>query len=513
MTTIFQRTPLLGLFLVLVLSCIGACCCLKDKTSPKLPTQLSEAEIRALGKKIDEVLTEKMQIERLPGVAVVVVQNGRTIYKQGYGLANVQTQQKVHPDSTIFRIGSVSKVLTMMALTKLIDQGQLGYESPVSDYFEGITNPYGLQDTLKIKHLLTHTGGLDQIGLGRQFNAEGLSHAAIQQQRPSLEAFLNDNNVRRIRAAGQQFTYDTYGSTLAGRVIEQVTGLPYPKAMQRLLFEPLGMDATAVEVPPSQRQHLAQGYGYQGRAYTPMPYEHYVTLPASSIDATVADMGRLLEALTSDSTARTLFSPAMRTQVLAPQFRPHPEFAGMTHGLWEGLAFGSRPDGYGVRVLGHGGSMVGTTCNLNLTPELQLGMFVVANRNPESGGGPIALWEVFEAVFEQLGVPKAELYKVPKAYPKLDLEAYVGDYYQGVFCHTCEETAFAAGAWRRGDPWRVEATKTGLNIRGRDYIPREKDLFVREDGQEKLYFGRNEAQQITFFVTSEDATAYERLNK
>ncbi len=142
--------------------------------------------------------------------------------------------------------------------------------------------------------------------------------------------------------AGEYFRYGTYGSTLAGAIIEKVTGQPYATAMRKEMFEPLGMSRSFVEADEKHLKDLALGYGFVGDRYVSQPYEVYVTTPASSVDATPADMGRLLEALTGDgaNTNGRFLSPQTARTVLAPQFRPHPEFLGLSHGLRESYARG-----------------------------------------------------------------------------------------------------------------------------------------------------------------------------
>ncbi|MEP5612568.1 MAG: serine hydrolase domain-containing protein [Cyclobacteriaceae bacterium] len=467
----------------------------------------------SLGEKVDAFLINKMREEHLPGVAIVVVKEGNVIYQKGYGVADVETGKKVDSDSTIFRIGSVSKALTILGLTKLIDQGQISYEDDVTNYFGNIQNPFQLKDTVKFRHILTHTGGFEQFGIRRQILSFDLSLKDRKANRSSILTFAG-RNLRRIRPAGSHFTYDTYGATLAGVLIERITGLSYSQAMKELLFEPLGMSLSSVEVEMENMHLLAKRYGYNNGVYTTMPYEVYKTVPASSVDATVADMGRLLEALTSNGSNKNglLFSEKMMRQVLAPQYRPHPEFVGMTHGFWEGNVFGSRPTAFDVRTLGHGGVMLGTTCNLNIAPELNLGIFIVANRDAEAGGGGVSTWEVFNVIYDHFNIKKAPLFDIPSERDNLDLNEYAGNYYNGLFCHTCGEEAFRKGAWQRGAAIKIEANSASLVKAGLKYIPRGDDVFVRQDGKEMIFFGRNTDNKITFFVSSEDSTSFERID-
>lgn len=470
-----------------------------------------------LGEKIDSVLFAIMKAEHIPGISVVIVQNGKTIHKQGYGIANTETNEKVNADSTIFRIGSISKALTFITLTKLIDKGLVDYNDPISRYIDGIENPYNLKDTVRIKHLLTHTGGFDQIGTGRQIYDFELSLDERKGKRQSIIEFLQANNMRRIRPAGQYFTYDTYGATIAGAIIEKVTGLPYAKAMQKELFEPLGMNLSSVEVKNENINKLAKGHGYIDGNYKTMPYELYVTQPASSIDATASDIGKLLEALTGNGINANglLFSPETVKRVLAPGFRPHSEFIGVSHGLMEFKRQGHIPDAYNVRTIGHGGSMLGFAGSMEIIPELNLGFFVIANRNQEGGGSSVSLGKpLMNVILSHFGKEKkTPLFPIPSSNISIDIEEYSGNYAFGLYCHTCTEDELNKGGWPRGNPMSIAAQGGKLILNETKYLPREKDVFVREDGKEMIFFGRDENKKLSFFVFSNGLHSFERIDE
>lgn len=168
----------------------------------------------SIGDLIDPIVLNVMETEYLPGVAVVIVQNGETVFKKGYGYSNIELDKKVNPDITIFRIGSVSKALTSLAVTRLDDQGSLSLDDSVDDYFDGfeeIPNIEGGDASVTIRNLITHTSGLDQIGIGRHIWKLDLDLEERKALRPSINDFLNDGNLRRTAPPGQHYRYDTYG--------------------------------------------------------------------------------------------------------------------------------------------------------------------------------------------------------------------------------------------------------------------------------------------------------------
>jgi len=468
-----------------------------------------------LKKAIDSVMLIEMEENHIPGMAIVLVKDGKTVYKKGHGIASLINGKKVDPDKTIFRIGSISKALTLLTLTKLIDDGRIGIDDDVTQYFTGIQNPNNFKDPVRIYNLLTHTSGFDQVGLDRHVYDYELPLEERKAKRPTINTFLKANNLRRVTPAGAYYRYDTYGTTLAGAIIEKVTGLPYAAAMKKELFDPIGMSRSFVEVATNYRDSLALGHGYNNEEYQGMPYEVYVTTPASSIDATPADMGRLMEVLTNQGTNENgrLFSPEMTHKILKPQYRPNKDFVGMTHGMQESVRIGSGPDAYTIRTVGHGGDMLGMTSAMTLIPSLNMGVFVTANRNGEAGGDPVRLNFIMNTLLKHLGYEKGETqYEIPKKSLEVDLEDYTGNYYFGVFCHSCNEEEFERGAWRRtSQPIAVSVLNDTLMLGEDKYIAKGDDIFIREDGNEMVYFGRNKNNKITFLNFSDGNSPLERI--
>ncbi|MEM8558189.1 MAG: serine hydrolase [Bacteroidota bacterium] len=494
-------------FLVLLLAvCLSITATAQDASS--LSPDLASA--------IDAAVAEQMQDTHLPGVAVVVVKDGATVLQRGYGVADVATGRAVDPEQTLFRIGSVSKALTALAVTRLIDDGRLTRDTDVSTYVDGVANLSSSDAPVTIEHLLTHTAGFDQVGVGRHVWDLDESLAARKAKRPSLEAFLENGNLRRVSAPGAVFRYDTYGITLAGHVLAGATDRSYAEAMQQELFAPLGMTRSFVEADDAHLTDLATGYGWQDSAYVAQPYEVYVTTPASSIDATPADLGRLLEALTSDGANAhgRLLSSAMAETVRAPQYRPHPQFTGITHGFWENPG-PALPGGGRAHAIGHGGSMLGFWTSFTVFPDHGLGVLLVANRDVEAGGGPVRLADaihplLLDAYVEE--VPPTPLPE-PVAFEPSDLAPYVGDYAFGAFCRTCSRDEFARGAWPLGRTRPIALTEDGLSFDDGTFLPTaERDVFVDPDGGRLLFFGRDADAQVAFFVTSDGPAAFERVH-
>jgi CubicO group peptidase (beta-lactamase class C family) len=370
---------------------------------------------------VDSVAAEVMAADRIPGAALVIVRDGEVVLSKGYGLADIAGTQPVTVDGTIFRIGSVTKVLTALALAGLIDQGSLELDAPLSEYLTGdfLAGPNG--EPITVRHLLSHSAGFDQVGMRRQVDDPA--------RRPSIAEFVS-REVRPVRAPGQVGVYDTYGITLAGHLVERLSGLSYADYMRRHVFQPLGMSRSRVEIPASERGTLATGYGIERGQLVPQKYEWYVTLPASSVDATVADMGRLLLALLGDG--GPLLSAGMAARVRNERLLGYGEMGAFSWGFWE-----ENRNGY--RALHHGGIMAGYSSELYIVPEAGVGFFVAYNRDPETGP-PARLREaIIDLVYSRLLPDRGP--QPPSLDDPLPVspDRFAGAYGGTVGCFTCDD--------------------------------------------------------------------------
>ncbi|MEM9373574.1 MAG: serine hydrolase domain-containing protein [Planctomycetota bacterium] len=479
-------------------------------------TTLGERLAAELTPTIERTLAE----EHVTGAAVVVVRDGRTLYKRGFGVQDIRTGMPVDADQTIFRIGSVSKPMTAWAIASLIDQGRMELDDPVSDYvpeIDGIPNISGSDEPVRIWHLLTHTGGFDQIGIGRQVPGFDRPAAERVRERRSLAEFLFDDNLRRTSAPGVHYRYDTYGITLAGLVLERATGKPFPAAMREALFEPAGMTNATVGLERLGDEWMAVGHGWieDQQQHGIAPYEVYITLPASSVDLSGGDMESLMQAVTGGTgrDGATPFSDDMRQALMSPSFRPHSEFSGVTYGMNEITRVGGS-DGGLVAGVGHGGSVLGFSTMLMFLPEHNTGIFVVVNRNGEAGGGRVSLPNrVISTVAGLLDPDAPEQYAVPELRDGVDLGEYAGRYAYGVFCKTCTEDELGSGAWQPFSFLDVEAAGPTIVARELVYRPTgERGVFVSENGRRKLCFldDASGRPSTVSFISSPDT--FERID-
>ena len=431
---------------------------------------VNPSELRAF---VDSVITAEMTRDRIPGAGFVFVQNGRVVLQRGYGLAEVAHRRPVVPESTIWRVGSISKVFTATAVMQLVDRGLVDLDAPVDRYVHRVTIPRTDARPVTVRDLLDHTSGFDEIRPGTQ--------AATRDSVQPLDRFLQGRLVR-VRPPGRTIAYSTYGVTLAGEMIEEVAGMPYEAFLKRNVWKPLGMTRTAVTVPPDG-PYTARGYEIEGDSLVPQAWEWYHTIPASSVNATVADMARFLEAhlgLGAAKGARILSERAAR-EMQRQQVTMHPSIPG--------YALGFNEDFVGdLRVLEHGGNVAGFSALIVLIPSARAGFFVV-NQFEGSKLRDNLKWALLERFF-----PAARSRRpVPSALPPAEqvrADRFAGRYVALTSCWSCRPI-------RASGLLTVTANADGtLQCLGGRWIWVDSLRFVRESGSGYIVFRADDSGAI-----------------
>lgn len=209
--------------------------------------------------------SKKVQIEQIlddylvsnsPGLAVMATQGDQVLYKNAFGLSNLEHSKPIHPDQ-VFRIGSVTKQFTATAILLLAHEGQLDLGDAIEKYIpEAIA-----KKEITIRQLLNHTSGLGN-----------------QSDIPSFEEDVIDGNYPKIKMeqimkmplkfpAGTKYAYSNLGYITLGYIIEQVSGMTYESYLAKHFFQPLQMKNTGFEHLQDYTSSKSQGYSYTGETY------------------------------------------------------------------------------------------------------------------------------------------------------------------------------------------------------------------------------------------------------
>ncbi|MDZ4776949.1 MAG: serine hydrolase domain-containing protein [Alphaproteobacteria bacterium] len=338
---------------------------------------------------IDGVVQTTMHTERIAGVSVVVVRDGRVVLLKGYGVAD-EAGRRIDPERTLFRIASISKTFTWIAMMQLVEQGKVDLNKPANDYLpaqlripdDGQTSP------VLVRHLMTHSAGFEDLVAGHLFIPDPALAA------PLVNA-LEHHRPRRVRPPGSASVYSNYATALAGAIVQHVTGQTFEDHVETTILTPLGLQSTTFREPypmalvqgrglpspmsPALAADLSEGFRWSGGAFAKQPFEFVVQFaPAGSVSTTAADMGRYLQALMAGGNG------VLKPESVALFAREKPLLANApgVNGVAWGMLQSHSPGGW--RAWGHGGDTLRFHSELAIYPELKLGVFVTTNTT--SGG-------------------------------------------------------------------------------------------------------------------------------
>jgi CubicO group peptidase (beta-lactamase class C family) len=315
----------------------------------------------------------------IAGGVVVVVRDGQILTQRGFGFADVERRTPVDPARTLFRPGSVSKLFTWTAVMQLVEQGRVDLDADVNRYIDFEIPPRDGQP-ITVRHLMTHTPGFEeQVKDIISTSSEGVTDYVELLKRWTPE---------RVFPAGETPAYSNYATSLAGYIVERVSGEPFDAYVERHIFQPIGMANSTFRQPLPERLRPMAATGYSRASGEPVPFEHVGPRPAGSLSATGEDMARFMIAhlnngagLLRPETARLMHTTA------APGVGP---LNRMMLGFYEtGIN--------GRRVIGHGGDTIAFHSYLHLFMDDNVGLFVSFNSSGREG----AVGNIRNAIFEQ----------------------------------------------------------------------------------------------------------------
>jgi CubicO group peptidase (beta-lactamase class C family) len=334
-----------------------------------------------------------------PGLAVIVTQDGKTVFRKSYGRADVATGTAMRADAPA-RIGSITKQFTAVAILMLADEGKLAVSDEITRFLPDYPT-HGARIT--IEHLLTHTSGIPSYTGKPAFQDMMGKDVTVAQG----IAFFKDDPLEFV--PGSRFSYDNSGYFLLGAIIEKVSGRPYARFLEERIFKPLGMTHTGYE---SARFQPVTGYDGQGKPGGPIS----MTWPyaAGALVSTVDDLARWQAALADGK----LLRPATLRQ------------AWSTHTLNDGTR---NPYGYGwfvgrlhgADIVLHGGNIDGFTADAIWLPQERVYVAMLANREADGIKPPLPSL-TRRIAFDVAGKPLPSPSATPPAAATLD--AYVGVY-------------------------------------------------------------------------------------
>lgn len=336
-------------------------------------TKVDSSRLSGLEEFVNGVMAQQLANREVAGAVISVVHNGKLLFSRGYGYADVDRKVPVDGEKTLFRPGSVSKLLTWTALMQQVELGRVNLDDEVNKYLD-----FRIPDTqsrpILVRHLLDHTPGFEDRG------------ANMMSKTPAdfvaLGPWLRDNIPTRVREPGVETSYSNYGSAIAGYIVERVSGEAFPDYIDGHILKPLGMASTTFREPLSgtMAENMALGYELTDGRFVAKPFELYHNvMPAGSVSATAPDMAKFMIAQLHDGRlgkARIL-KPGTAQLMRGDLTRNAPALPGMGHGF---MVLREQ----GPRLIGHGGNTADFHSFMLLAPEADFGFFVSTTGGPGS---------------------------------------------------------------------------------------------------------------------------------
>jgi CubicO group peptidase (beta-lactamase class C family) len=332
---------------------------------------------------LDGFLPYALRQGDIAGGVVVVVQDGEVLLQKGYGHADLAAGMPVTPDRTLFRVGSIAKLVTWSAVMQLVEQGRLDLDRDINDYLD-FEIPPAFDRPITLRNLMTHTPGFEEL-FSRILVAEPAQFLP-------LEAYVKAATPTRIYPPGEMPAYSNYGVALAGYIVQRVSGESFDHYVERHVMRPLGMQSATFRQPLPAQFAGRMSRGYKLGSDPPHYFELVGPAPAGSLSATGADMARFMIAQLQarEGTAPSLMEPATARLMHETLFSAAPPTNGMALGFFERSLNGRR-------IIGHGGDTQFFHSDLLLFIDDGVGLFMAFN----STGRESSAHRIREALLER----------------------------------------------------------------------------------------------------------------
>jgi CubicO group peptidase (beta-lactamase class C family) len=310
------------------------------------------------------------------GLAVGVIRDGSLDFFHGHGLADIASNTPVTED-TVFRIASITKTFTAIAVMQLHEQGLIDLDAPANDYLRAypLIPDQAHWPPATVRHLLTHTAGIAEVlhpsGLLRMRDLG--ETVKVGRPVPSLAEYYRPG-LRVHAEPGTSFTYTNHGFATLGQIIEDVSGQSLDRYFREHIFGPLGMADT--DLVRSQRIKTRLAVGYDLRAHGAKEISDYevVTAGGGAACSTPRDMARFLAALAGGGANEhgSVLKPAAMAAMFEPHYQPDPRIPGMGLGFFRAFLGGHL-------AVEHDGILPGFDSQILLVPEAGVGALAFAN--------------------------------------------------------------------------------------------------------------------------------------
>ena len=249
--------------------------------APASTPQLTAVDVNAW---LDGYLPNAIRTGDIGGAVVAVVKDGQIVTERGYGYSDVEKQLPVDPQLTLFRPGSVSKLITWTAVMQQVEAGKIDLDADVNQYLDFKIPPFEGKP-ITMRNLMQHTAG---------FEEQAKDIISDANDAPAYDTLLKRWTPTRVFAPGSTPAYSNYGASLAGYIVQRVSGESFNDYVEKHIFQPLDMTHSTFRQPLPANLAPLMSKGYELASSPPKPFEIIGPYPAGGLSSTAEDMAHFM---------------------------------------------------------------------------------------------------------------------------------------------------------------------------------------------------------------------------
>lgn len=330
------------------------------------------AEYRQAAATLERLIEHERIAKDLPAVSIALVADGKIVWSRGFGLADPAKNVPATAE-TVYRVGSVSKLFTDLALMQLVEKGEVDLDAPVRKYLPDFAPKNPSDKPITLRQMMSHRSGLTrEPAVGHYFDPTG----------PSLADTVKSLNATELVYPPEARTkYSNAAIAVVGQVVATLRKQEFEATVKSTVLDPLGLTRTDFRLTPELEASLSKGqmWGYDGRKWD-APKFGLGTSSAGNLYSTVNDLGRFLAVLMNGGEGPG--GRIVKAETLKDMRKV--QFAGPNASAGFGLGF-LVSNFEGTPRIGHGGAVYGFATEVAALPEAKLGVAIVASKDCANG--------------------------------------------------------------------------------------------------------------------------------
>lgn len=397
--------------------------------------------------RLDAIVEQTSRERGMVGLAAAALVDGRPAYVRTSGLADVEHGRPVTA-STLFRVASISKTFTAIAVMQLVEEGRLRLDDPINDHLlrNRVLHKDSKTAPVLVRHLLTHTSGLTEPPRLRDFLQPSRVIGPKDGQRMPTMAELMTPVLRPRVPPEAEPMYSNYGFVALGQLVEDIVGRPFADHIHDKIFEPLGMQRTTFQQGADVGPDFAIGHSVKRAKVRAVTFRH-AWLPAGGVSSNIEEMLMYAAALTGDGANE--HGRVLRPETLESMFEPRTRLAGRLP--FQGWCFFLGQEGQ-HRTAYHYGDLFGFEAALLAAPDQRTAVVVMANRQSRGGAQRLGI----DLIRAALGVSEPATLETSQVPIAPEVAAAVSGDYKAAHGPTVNLRSFGltggrVRVWRSGD--------------------------------------------------------------